>query len=103
VHDPNLRAVAIHYGELPKSRAELGQIHAAVLGIFGGADPVVTPAEVDAFEQTMRSLHKPIEVKVYPGAGHAFENRNNKGGYRAADAKDAQARMTEFFAKELKQ
>lgn len=103
VHDPNLRAVAIHYGELPKSRAELGKMHAAVLGIFGGADPVVTPAEVHAFEQTMRSLHKPIEVKVYPGAGHAFENPNNKGGYRPADAKDAQARMTEFFARELKQ
>ncbi len=101
VHDPNVRAVAINYGELPENRAELARIHAAVLGIFGGADPVVTPAEVHAFEQTMRSLGKQIEVKSYPGAGHAFENPNNKGGYRAADAGDAQARMTAFFSREL--
>lgn len=103
VHDQNLRAVAINYGELPESRAELGKIHAAVLGIFGGADPVVTPAEAGAFEKTMRSLGKSIEVKTYPGAGHTFENPNNKSEYRAADANDAQERMTEFFFKELKQ
>lgn len=103
VHDPNLKAVAINYGELPESRSELARIHASVLGIFGGADRVVTPKEVHAFEQTMQSLHKQIEVKIYPGAGHAFENSNNKGGYRPADAKDAQAQMKRFFARELKQ
>ena len=103
VHDPHLKAVAINYGELPESRAELAMIHASVLGIFGGADPVVTPKEVHAFEQTMHSLHKPIEVKIYAGAGHAFENSNNQRGYREADAKDAQAQMRRFFARELKQ
>lgn len=103
VHDPNLKAVAINYGELPESRAELAKIHASVLGIFGGADPVVTPKEVSAFEQTMHSLHKQIEVKTYPGAGHAFENSNNQRGYRPADAKDAQAQMRRFFARELTQ
>ena len=103
VHDPNLRAVAINYGELPESRAELEKIHASVLGIFGGADRVVTPTEVHAFEQTMQSLHKQIVVKIYPDAGHAFENSNNKGGYRRADAKAAQAQMRSFFARELKQ
>ncbi len=103
VNDPDLRAVAINYGELPRSREQLEKIHAAVLGIFGGADRVVTPASVHAFEQTMRSLGKQITVKIYPGAGHAFENPNNHGGYRKADAKDAQARMRSFFAKELKQ
>lgn len=102
VHDPDLRAVAINYGELPVSREELGRIHAAVLGIFGGADRVVTPEEVHAFEQSMQSLGKPVEVKIYPGAGHAFENPGNKAGYRAADAKDAQTRMRAFFARELK-
>lgn len=101
VHDANLRAVAINYGELPVSRDELSQIHASVLGIFGGADRVVTPRQVHAFEQTMRSLGKPVEITIYPGAGHAFENSNNKTGYRPADAKDAQTLMEHFFAKEL--
>lgn len=102
VHDAALKAVAINYGELPQNRAELAKIHAPVLGIFGGADPVVTPQEVAQFEQTMHSLGKPIEIKTYPGAGHAFENPNNRMGYRAADAADAQARMRAFFARELK-
>lgn len=102
VHDPNLRAVAINYGELPQNRAELSRIHAAVLGIFGGEDNVVTPAEAQTFVKTMRSLHKPIRVKFYHDAGHAFENPNNKGGYRPADARSAQAAMKRFFAKELK-
>jgi carboxymethylenebutenolidase len=101
IHYPALRAVAINYGELPQSRAELAKIHARVLGIFGGADPVVTPSEAAAFEKTMQSLGKPIEVKIYPGAGHAFENPNNHTGYRAADAADAQTRMQAFFAREL--
>lgn len=102
VHDPNLRAVAINYGELPQNRLELARIHAAVLGIFGGEDKVVTPAEVQSFTATMQALHKPIEVKVYAHAGHAFENRNNKTGYRPADARIAQAAMKKFFAAELK-
>jgi dienelactone hydrolase len=29
---------------------------------------------------------KSINVQIYPGAGHAFENPNNQSGYRAADA-----------------
>lgn len=103
VHDPTLRAVAINYGELPVSRKQLEKIHAAVLGIFGGIDRVVTPEQVHAFEQTMQTLGKPVVVKIYPDAGHAFENPNNKGGYRAADAENAQSEMREFFARELKQ
>lgn len=103
VHDAGLRAVAINYGELPTSRAELARIHAAVLGIFGGVDPVVTPEQVQAFVRNMHALHKQIAVKTYAGAGHAFENPNNTRGYKEADAKDAQARMTAFFARELKQ
>jgi carboxymethylenebutenolidase len=103
VHDPTLRAVAINYGELPTNRLDLEKIHAAVLGIFGGVDPVVTPKEVSAFEETMRSLDKQIEVKTFPEAGHAFENPNNQHGYKAADARDAQAMMRAFFARELKQ
>jgi carboxymethylenebutenolidase len=41
-------------------------------------------------------------VKIYPDAGHAFENPNNKAGYRAADAADAWTRMVDFFNKTLK-
>ena len=38
------------------------------------------------------------DVKIYHDAGHAFENPNNKEGYRAEDAADAWRRTTDFLA-----
>jgi carboxymethylenebutenolidase len=101
IADPDLRAVAINYGSLPTDPAALKQIHAAILGNFGALDQGITPQDVHEFASAMQSLGKPVDLKIYPDAGHAFENRNNKGGYRPADAKDAQERMRTFFHKYL--
>lgn len=49
----------------------------------------------------MKSLGKSVDTKIYPDAGHAFENPNNKAGYRADDASDAEQRMKQFFAAKL--
>lgn len=100
---PSLRAVAINYGSLATDRAALARIHAAVLGNFGGEDRGISPQSVRAFVATMQSLGKPVNVKIYPDAGHAFENPGNTGGYRPADTADALARIDRFFAKTLKQ
>src|SRR5215470_5979924 len=102
VADPNLRAVAINYGALPTDKTALSAIHAAVLGNFGGLDHGIPPDAVNAFAASMKSLGKPVDVKIYPDAGHAFENPNNTQGYKPEDAKDAQQRMQAFFAKTLK-
>jgi carboxymethylenebutenolidase len=56
---------------------------------------------VQAFETAMKAAGKPCDVKIYDGAGHAFENPNNKDGYRPQAAADAWARMTAFFKKTL--
>ena len=101
VADPNLRAVVINYGSLPTDKAALGRIHAAVLGNFGGLDRGITPDDVHAFEASMKALGKNVDLKIYPDAGHAFENPNNTSGYRAADAQDAQNRSTQFLAEQL--
>jgi carboxymethylenebutenolidase len=97
VADPDLRAVAINYGSLPTDPAALKQIRAAILGNFGGLDKGITPQDVNDFASAMKSLGKPVNVKIYPDAGHAFENPTNQGGYRPADAKDAEERMKVFF------
>jgi carboxymethylenebutenolidase len=49
----------------------------------------------------MQSLGKPVDAKIYPQVGHAFENPTNAAGYRADDAADALARMDRFFADQL--
>jgi carboxymethylenebutenolidase len=99
---PDLKAVAVNYGALPTDKSALARIHAAVLGNFGGEDRGIPPDAVHAFDASMRSLGKPVNVKIYPDAGHAFENPNNSTGYRPADAADALVRIDRFFAQTLK-
>jgi carboxymethylenebutenolidase len=101
IADPSLRAVAINYGALATDKADLGKIHAAVLGNFGGKDQGIPPEAVHAFEASMKSLGKPVNAKIYPEAGHAFENPNNTAGYRHDDAADAMSRMDSFFTENL--
>jgi carboxymethylenebutenolidase len=98
---PTLRVVGINYGSLATDKTALANIHAAVLGNFGGQDQGIPPDAVHAFEASMQSLGKPVDAKIYPQAGHAFENPNNKNGYRADDAADALARLDKFFADKL--
>ncbi len=101
IADPALRAVSINYGALATDPKALAGIHAAVLGNFGGKDMGIPPASVEAFAAALKKIGKSVDVKIYPDAGHAFENPNNKAGYRAADAADAQQRTINFFANKL--
>jgi carboxymethylenebutenolidase len=102
IADPKLKAAVINYGHLASDQATLQKIHAAILGIFGGQDKGIPPADVNKFEADLKALGKPVEIKIFPDAGHAFENPNNKQGYRADDAKQAWELTTAFLAKYLK-
>ncbi|MEP7316614.1 MAG: dienelactone hydrolase family protein, partial [Sphingomicrobium sp.] len=75
-----------------------------VLGIFGSLDRGIPPDKVRAFERHMNDRQKPVDIKIYDHAGHAFENPANKSGYRPAAATDAWFRTLKFFgqAKESK-
>ncbi len=100
--EPQLAATVINYGHLATEPAELKKINAPILGLFGGQDRGITPEDVKKFQQAIEGLGKKIEVKIYPDAGHAFENPNNKQGYRAEDAADAWQRTVDFLAATLK-
>jgi carboxymethylenebutenolidase len=102
LNEPRLAACVINYGHLVTDPAEIAKIPAPILGNFGGQDRGITPDDVHAFEKAVRAAGKSIDVKIYPDAGHAFENPNNKAGYRAEDAADAWERMIDFFNKTLK-
>jgi carboxymethylenebutenolidase len=101
VADPDLKAVAANYGPPPTDPASLAQIHAAILGNYGGLDKGIPPSTVESFAADLKKLGKPVDVKIYPDAGHAFQNPNNKTGYRAEDTADAKSRYLHFFAREL--
>jgi carboxymethylenebutenolidase len=100
--EPKLAACAVNYGAMPTDPSTIARIQAPVLGNFGGLDRGITRDAVYDFERAMKARGKMIDVKIYADAGHAFENPNNKQGYRKDDAVDAWARMLGFFGKTLK-
>jgi carboxymethylenebutenolidase len=102
VMDPTLAASVINYGHLATDENDLKKVNAAVLGIFGGQDRGIPVEDVRKFEQQMKQLGKKIEVVVYRDAGHAFENPNNKNGYRPQDAADAWKKTVSFLDANLK-
>ena len=100
--EPTLTAVVINYGHLSTDPAAIQKIHAAVLGNFGGQDRGIPPDDVKKFEETLKKEAKQADIKIYPDAGHAFQNPNNKSGYRAEDTADAWQRTVNFLATTLK-
>ena len=102
LQQPKLAATVINYGHLATDPNALMKINAPILGVFGGQDQGITPSDVKKFEEEMKKTGKRIEVVIYPDAGHAFENPNNKSGYRAADAADAWKRTVNFLSSALK-
>jgi carboxymethylenebutenolidase len=100
--EPKLAAAVAYYGAPPTDPATIAAIQAPILGNFGAEDKGPTPEQALAFEAAMKKAGKAVDVKVYPGAGHAFANVNNPwGGYRKEAAEDAWARTKAFLAKYL--
>ena len=102
LQEPALAADVINYGHLATDPSALEKINAPILGLFGGQDQGITPDDVHKFEVAMKKMGKKIDIKIYDDAGHAFENPNNKTGYRAGDAADAWKRTLDFLATNLK-
>ena len=102
IADPTVKATVINYGRLVTDENVIKGINAHILGIFGAQDRGISVDSVKKFEDTMKKLGKQIEIKIYDDAGHAFENPNNKQGYKPEDAADAWKRQTDFFAREFK-
>ena len=102
LQEPTLTAAVINYGHLAVDADSLKKINASILGIFGGQDRGIPVDDVKKFEQTLKQQGKKVEIVIYPNAGHAFENPNNKDGYRPDDAADAWKRTTKFLADSLK-
>lgn len=100
--EPTLAADVINYGHLATDPAAIDKVNAPILGLFGGLDRGITPDDVHQFEAAMKKAGKKINIKIYDDAGHAFENPNNKDGYRPADAADAWKRTVAFLADNLK-
>lgn len=99
---PKLAAFVVNYGSLPTDTAIIAKIRAPMLGNFGADDGGIPPESVRAFEAAMKAAGKSVDIKIYPGAGHAYQNPDNKTGYRPGATQDSEKRIAAFFQKDLR-
>ena len=106
-HNPDLKAGVAWYGplQLPKSdntpvnpTDEAAKMNAPVLGLYGGADQNITPAQVDAMRAAIKAAGKSSEIVVYPDTPHGF-NADYRPSYRPKEAQDGWTRMLAWFKK----
>ena len=96
VHMPELLAAVPYYGPHPVG-SDVSNIHAAVLGIYGGLDSRIDSG-IPAIEEAMKANNKIYEKIVYPNADHAFNNDTGTR-YNAEAAKDAWEQALAWFEK----
>ena len=96
----DLDAVVIYYGQLILAPEALDGLEAPVLGFFGEADSSIPVEDVENFEEILSGLDKPVEINLYPDAGHAFANPSGQN-YDDAAAEDAWKKMTTFLEAQL--
>jgi len=107
-HNPRIKAGVAWYGGLnanppaqPKTPIDIaGQLHAPVLGLYGGKDQGIPQSAIDKLNAALKAAGKDKEsqVHVYPDAGHAF-NADYRPSYRKEAADDGWKRMLAWFAK----
>jgi len=102
IQETRLAACVVNYGVLPADLVDVKRINAQVLVNCGALDRGIPPSGVRAFEKLMNAAGKSADIKIYTGAGHAFENPSNKSGYRPEAAADAWCRTLSFFAQTIK-
>jgi carboxymethylenebutenolidase len=79
----------------------LADLTCPVLGFYGEEDAIIPPADVAALRARLAASGKPAEIRVYPGAGHAFMNDTRSAMYRAEAAADAWSRLVPFLRERL--
>jgi carboxymethylenebutenolidase len=108
---PRLAACVSWYGMLryaeiderkPRSPLELApNLFCPYLGLFGAEDGLIPPADVEELRGILTAAGKTFDIRVYPGAGHAFFNDTRPDAYRPDAAADGWRRAVEFLRTHL--
>ena len=100
---PGLAGVVGFYGRLgkrendpwPVPAEQAGRMRAPILGLFGGDDPGIPPADIASFDGALRAAKLPHYIHTYPGAPHSFFDRTFAEHKDACD--DAWRRVLAFM------
>ncbi len=94
-----LAASVVFYGNNPDPISKVQDIAGPVLGLYG-ADDMRINEHLDELVRAMVAYKKDFEMRIYPGAAHAFFN-DTRPPYREAAARDAWERVLSFFKRTL--
>lgn len=95
--DPDIRAGVAWYGRLAPLIARAGELHAPVLGLYGGKDQGIPQSDVAAMRAALKAAGKHgSDLHVYPEAGHGF-HADYRASYDPAAAVDGWKRMLAHF------
>lgn len=92
-HNPRLKAAVAWYGPVKGAVSEIqphtptdeaAALRCPLLGLYGGRDESIHPADVQAAAQIARDAGHTVEIKMFPQAGHGFH-----ADYRATYDRDA--------------
>lgn len=101
---PGIAGVVGFYG-VPQRRDEqdraapigkVGKMQVPVLGLFGGADPMIPAAAIQEFDAALARQGLPHELVTYPNAPHSFFDRGFAEWREACD--DAWRRVLGFIS-----
>jgi carboxymethylenebutenolidase len=95
-----LRAAAVFYGRNPDPVDRVKNIQADLLVVHGETDVNLT-RHVPELEAALKRHAKTYELKIYPGAGHAFHNDTSERSYRPEAARAAWERTLALFRRAL--
>jgi len=96
----DLKAAVVYYGRNPDPLDSVANIACPLMGNYAEDDPNIMPG-VEPLKAALAKAGKSIDIKVYPGAKHAFNNNTNADRYHPEAAKDAWARTVNFFKANL--
>ena len=96
----DLNAVVVYYGRNPDPLDTVQNIPCPLLGNYGENDANIMPG-VEPLKAVLTKYGKSFDIKVFPGAKHAFNNNTNADRYHPEAAKLAWARTVDFFKENL--
>jgi len=104
---PLVKAGVAWYGRLvtgtdelhPKNPIDIaGQLHAPVLGLYGGADQAIPAETVERMREALKAAGKPSEIVLYPDTPHGF-HADYRPTYREEQARDGWRKCLDWFRK----
>lgn len=96
-----LRHGVVNDRKLPPPIATAASLRCPVLGLFGADDPLIPSADREEFRSRATRSGRPLDVRVFEGAGHAFVNDRRPDAYRPEAAREALELATVFLREHL--